>query len=335
MKNCTEITESLLERRSKYLAEKKAKKKKILGVVATCCCLGVVVSLVALVGMGEDSSAILPVEPGKQASDSNETEKYSYSAAAESTTEGKTVTENGNKGSSKGKNTKKGDKVTASDNLSESDNEEIIVNGDGAGTTRCPKNDGSYDKNLTEAQSTTNKNETYIQKIVVTRMPNKTVYYLGDRFDFAGLQIMGYFADGAVVDITNEAQLGSEVAGGVSNEYRITVEYVDNTEALNLAYTEFYVVVKAPSLKLSSSSLTLSEGASGSLTAFTEASGCDITWHTTDPSVAVVDENGNVTAVGAGTASVYAELSYNSYNKTSGYCNVIVISEVVEAEQNY
>ena len=65
--------------------------------------------------------------------------------------------------------------------------------------------------------------------------------------------------------------------------------------------------VKAKKVTVTPERLTLTAGEASSLTAAVEPANAAVTWKSSDETVAVVDKNGNVTALKAGTAKITAE----------------------------
>lgn len=294
MKNYDEVTKALLERRDRYVAEQKNKQKKIIVVATTLC-------IVTLIGLGAYKGDFF--NTGHSASSEKVVASTAKSDYSENIREEQSLTMHSEK------ITKKGDTKTPETENQETTQEILYtaIEGQAPLGTIAPT-------------------EKCISRIEVTRLPDKTVYYPGDRFDMTGLQVMGYFTTGEVEDITEYIYYYSETADSVSDHCRINVEYTDNTEYINLAYTYFEVVVKEPTISVDESNITLDVGEKTRVSAITEAKGCDITWHTTDSTVVQIDDNGTVTATGDGTASIYAVISYNDFEATSSYCQVTVNS---------
>ena len=89
----------------------------------------------------------------------------------------------------------------------------------------------------------------------------------------------------------------------------------------------------ATAIKLSSTSLTLSDGESTTLTANVIPSSATIqkvAWYSTNPSVADVDKNGNITAYQSGTTIIYAQAIDGS--NISASCQVTVKGNTPTAE---
>ncbi len=347
MKNCDEIVKGLLERRDSYVADKNIKRKKAIRISASLGCVCIVVSIVLIVILGggyDTAQQLVSGNPAKNELNTDATgedEKDNNSENTSDITSDETEKSTSVTGANKKphKPSKENGKTNSS---SGGENEGVTEFYEGESepyvdftkpnsdkTNRNP-NTGNGIGEL-DTEGTTNGEPKYIQKIVITRLPDKTTYYLGDKLDLRGLQVMGYFTNGEVEDISERVYLiHSDVVGAVSNHYSITIEYTDDSESINIACTHFEVVVVAPDISISESSLTLNEGESQKISALTKASGCKITWFSTDTSVVTVDDSGNVTAVGEGTASVYAEISYGSYKKNSSYCTVTVNESLIQ-----
>ncbi len=76
------------------------------------------------------------------------------------------------------------------------------------------------------------------------------------------------------------------------------------------------------SITLDKSSMDLNQGDSGQLTATTTPAAVGFTWTSSDPSVATVDSNGKVAAIGAGTATITATTTDGSNLSASCAVNV-------------
>lgn len=83
------------------------------------------------------------------------------------------------------------------------------------------------------------------------------------------------------------------------------------------------VTVEEPSIRLSSSSLSLNVGDTETLSASVTPNGSSISWSSSDTSVATVSSNGRVTAVGSGTVSITASISYGGRDYSDS-CSVSV-----------
>lgn len=124
-------------------------------------------------------------------------------------------------------------------------------------------------------------------------------------------------------DVCTVDEDGYLKAGKETGEAVITVAF----ELDGVTYSDECVVqVKTPaeSVKVNRRSLKLDPGETRQLTAKVsprKATYKEVTWHTEDPDIATVDENGKITAVAPGTVKVYA-LAQDGYFRSS--CTVTV-----------
>lgn len=93
-----------------------------------------------------------------------------------------------------------------------------------------------------------------------------------------------------------------------------------NWPYLVLNYTE----PTASSITLSSSSISIQEGGTSTLTATTSPSGLGVTWSTSNSSIATVSSSGIVTAKKAGTVTITASITDASGTVKSAACTVYV-----------
>lgn len=150
-------------------------------------------------------------------------------------------------------------------------------------------------------------------------------------------------ADGQIVDVVSQRTY--TVAGGkvtvdidslrgvilVPEADNITVEL--DEDALSQAYDPGYIIAErklAEKVGLNKSELTLESGKTQILTAKVtpeEAIDTGVKWISSDSSIVKVDENGKVTAVKAGRATITAQTASGAYS----VCNVTVKAAVVKA----
>lgn len=144
--------------------------------------------------------------------------------------------------------------------------------------------------------------------------PQKTTYYVGEELDTSGLYLDIDFADNTVASIYN----GFVVTGFDSS--------TPGTKTLTIGYNDYYttypITVISPTITLSQSSLKMEIGEAVVLTAVTDPMNYDVTWSSSDPSVASVF-GGKVTAYSSGSATITATLSYKG-NVYKAYCEVTV-----------
>ncbi len=330
MKSYEEITKNLLERRDRYEADKRRKIKNVVSIVIPVCCLSLV-SLLVIVGFNDSDKSKSLIIPSDDNSQEEITEKKEENNIFDIFDKSNKETTKANKVKKTDKNNKKNDKKPTTEPLATEEYSEDAndYNGDKLTVNKDHNNNVDHSQNNTTDSTINPDANKWITKIEVTQLPVKTIYYIGDTFDFRGLEVTGYFSTGEVEDITSYVQIYNEKAYSASEKYSIFIEYTDNSDAINIARTEFYVKVLEPNIDISQKNISLNVGESSVLSAITPATGCIITWHSTDTSVVTVDNNGTVTAVANGNASVYAEISfYNSsvctLKKVSPYCTVTV-----------
>lgn len=157
---------------------------------------------------------------------------------------------------------------------------------------------------------------TELVAISVSTLPNRTIYYIGDKLNTTGLELLITYSDGSTETITSGFTISgfSSTSAGAKT---ITVSYEGFMDT-------FTVTVKTPSIVLSSNNKSMTVGDSSAITATTTPSGQTITWTSSNTSVATVSE-GKITAKTSGSAIITAKFIYNgtTYSKT---CNVTVVS---------
>ncbi len=137
---------------------------------------------------------------------------------------------------------------------------------------------------------------------VVSSLPSKTSYYIGDSFDSSGIKLTVTYSDGSTKTITS----GYTVSGFSSS--------TEGTKTVTVSYggksTTFTIKVLKPSITINTSGKTLKIGESFTVNATTTPTGQAVAWKTGNANVATVS-NGKITAVGEGTVSIYANFTYN------------------------
>ena len=171
-----------------------------------------------------------------------------------------------------------------------------------------------------------------LSSISVTTPPLKTAYMVGDRLDLSGLAVTAAYSDGSTVDVTS-AVTTSPAAGTVLSTVGAQTINVSYMQADVTETTSFQVQV-APipmsTILVSPGSLSLPVGQSGSLSATVapvDATDSSVTWTSADPSVASVDQSGQVTGVGAGSTMI--TVTANDGSGVTGSATVTVALPVV------
>lgn len=115
----------------------------------------------------------------------------------------------------------------------------------------------------------------------------------------------GTLPDGLTLD-SNGTIAGTPTAAGTST---FTVTATNDAGSASKEYTLTIKAVSVTSLKLNKDSLTLQERGSDTLTATVDpadATNQDVTWKSSDTSIATVSADGTVTAISVGTATITA-----------------------------
>lgn len=143
----------------------------------------------------------------------------------------------------------------------------------------------------------------------ITSRPNKTSYYIGDKLNTAGLTARYTDASGKAQTITSGFTTNADMTSAGAKQ--VTVTYRD-------ASSTFSISVKEPSVTVTQEELR--EGLR--LYATTDPAGQDVTWSSSNPSVAYF-EGKTLHAAGSGTAVISATMTYNG-REYSGSTTVVV-----------
>ena len=141
------------------------------------------------------------------------------------------------------------------------------------------------------------------ESIKVSKLPDKTTFFIGDAFDPTGI-VVSYVNNDGSEDAINAKFTITGFDSSVAGKNTITVAYDGKTAT-------FDVEIKTPSIALSESSLAFDLiGKTATLTATAVPSDSEIVLKSSNESVATV-ENGVVTAKGAGNATITATITVN------------------------
>ena len=151
----------------------------------------------------------------------------------------------------------------------------------------------------------------------ITSRPNKTSYYIGDKLNTAGLTARYTDASGKAQTITSGFTTNVDMTSAGAKQ--VTVTYRD-------ASSTFSISVKEPSVTVTQEELN--EGLR--LYATTNPAGQDVTWSSSNPSVAYF-EGKTLHAAGSGTAVISATMTYNG-RKYSGSTTVVVGDRIDKEE---
>ena len=143
----------------------------------------------------------------------------------------------------------------------------------------------------------------------VVNRPSKTTYYIGDKLNTTGLSVRYTDTAGKTQTITSGFTTNADLSSAGSKQVTVTYQGVSTT---------FNVTVKTPSVTVTQEELN--EGLR--LYATTDPAGQDVTWSSSNPSVAYF-EGKTLHAAGSGTAVISATMTYNG-RKYSGSTTVVV-----------
>ena len=143
--------------------------------------------------------------------------------------------------------------------------------------------------------------EKSVEKIEVKKAPSKTAYYVGEAFDPTGMIVEATYDNGFTETIT-DYEIGEIEGTGVL--VKVELSYGGKT-----TYVSISVSVQIREIEFEKTSYTLYEGDAETLNVIPtplDASDKKYEWTTSDPDTVKVDQNGNVTAVKPGKATISA-----------------------------
>ena len=174
------------------------------------------------------------------------------------------------------------------------------------------------------------KKDRELSSISIAKNPTNATYYIGDRFlDITGMEINLIYSDGSTEIVTNDFLSSGFTTSGFDSSTTgtkaVTVSYKGFTDT-------FTVTVNTPSVVLSSSNKTLNIGDVYTLTAITTPDDYNVTWTSSNTSVATVLD-GCVTPKKAGTTVITACITYSGI-KYSASCTVTVVDNILLGDIN-
>jgi predicted alpha-1,2-mannosidase len=163
-----------------------------------------------------------------------------------------------------------------------------------------------------------------VTKLMITKNPDKTQYYVGEAIDLSGLQVSAVYSNGVTNSISSYS-VNSDGVTATAGTKTITVSY-------NGANASFTVTVIKPELTLDVTSATMKTGESLSLSPSVKPEDLKISYQysSSNPSVASVSSDGKVTANSEGTAIITVSI----WDGLSVTCKVTVLPEVKEIVLN-
>ena len=157
----------------------------------------------------------------------------------------------------------------------------------------------------------------------------KTEFSVGDEFEFGGTVTASY--DNEVTkDVTSESTFTGYNLNTAGNQ-TVTVSYTEEEVTKTTTYDITVSEVAVTGITLDKEETTILVGITKTLKATIEpanATDKTVIWTSSDENVATVDENGVVTAVAAGTATIMA--TSNENDEITASCAVTVVAEIDE-----
>ena len=168
-----------------------------------------------------------------------------------------------------------------------------------------------------------------IESISITKKPDKLTYVQGDRFDGSGMIVTAYYKNGSSREITAYSVMPY---GALSkSDTKVTVDYRGHTDDVEITVTEPEYPVKSVSLNKSTLNLVLGYSETLIATVYpSNATNKNVSWSSSNPNIAFVNENGVVTANGIGTATVTVTTDDGGF---TAECTVTVTAPEVKAEE--
>ncbi len=154
--------------------------------------------------------------------------------------------------------------------------------------------------------------EPTLSYIAVSSEPLKTNYALGDKFDPTGLRITAALSDGSSAEVTDYYLSAVDTSTLGKKSVRV---YYTKDEVTKMTAFDITVSLPEGTVTVTNAAIlgadTLAYGNSTRLTLGTNdgANSYSVKWSSSDPSVAAVDANGNVTAKGRGSVTIKAEIT--------------------------
>ena len=154
--------------------------------------------------------------------------------------------------------------------------------------------------------------EPTLSYIAVSSEPLKINYALGDKFDPTGLRITAALSDGSSAEVTDYYLSAVDTSTLGKRSVRV---YYTKDEVTKMTAFDITVSLPEGTVTVTNAAIlgadTLAYGNSTRLTLGTNdgANSYSVKWSSSDPSVAAVDANGNVTAKGRGSVTIKAEIT--------------------------
>ena len=148
--------------------------------------------------------------------------------------------------------------------------------------------------------------------IKIITNPTKTSYYVGDNINLDGLSVQATYNNGITASV-EDYDVESSGAMSTAGRKTISVSYLYNDI---IKTTSFNITVEKPQIEMSKASFTMKKGDTSTVTATTIPTSQNVSWKSSDTSVATVS-GGKITAVGSGATTISASFIYNGISYAS------------------
>lgn len=180
-----------------------------------------------------------------------------------------------------------------------------------------------------------------LSKIQITEQPDKLSYEIGETFDTTGMVVTAIYGNGTKENVTTytfepttafkKADVGS---------YKVVITYQDGTvkKTANVAVVVNGPAVPSQSVVLNKAMINLVETESEKLTATVypkTASNKNVSWSSSDVTVATVSDDGTVKAVGAGSCLITATTLDYTHRYADCYVEVEPKTAVTKLKLNH
>ena len=155
-------------------------------------------------------------------------------------------------------------------------------------------------------------------------MQQKTEYYIGDSFDPTGMELFVRYSDDSTEPLSiDDCTVNYDFSAEGQRDVSITYKNFTGT---------FGVTVKRPSVTIKNLASTLKIGESANLTAVSDPDTAEITFESSNPSVAEISEN-KLIAKSAGRTTITAKITLNGIEYTNS-ADIEIVENILYGDVN-